>query len=69
MATTTSIVTLRLEDTLIQRIDRSAKRAGLTRTAYIVSWLPEARAGYPRITNNGSDPQGPARSDEPAAAR
>jgi hypothetical protein len=37
----TTNITLRLEDTLIRRIDKSAERQGLTRTAYILSWLPD----------------------------
>jgi hypothetical protein len=63
MATTTSIVTMRLENTLIERIDKSAKRAGLTRTEYIRQWLPDAYAD-PRITNDAPRPSEPARTDE-----
>jgi uncharacterized protein (DUF1778 family) len=32
---------LRIEQDQLERIDESATRAGLTRTAYVLSWLPE----------------------------
>jgi hypothetical protein len=65
-------ITMRLEDTLIERIDKNAAREGLTRTAYIVSWLPDASAddelertsGY-RITDAGLRHTGRAQGHEP----
>jgi hypothetical protein len=44
---------MRLENTLVARIDKSAERAGLTRTAYIISWLPEAGADAALERTNG----------------
>jgi hypothetical protein len=64
---TTSIITMRLENTLIARIDKSAERAGLTRTAYIRSWLPDDYE--PRITNDAHQPPESPRTDEPGPPR
>jgi hypothetical protein len=58
----TSIITMRLGDALIARIDESAKRAGLSRTEYIRQWLPENYDD--RITNGGRRPSEPAPGDE-----
>jgi hypothetical protein len=63
-----SIVTMRLDDALIQRIDTAAERAGLSRTSYIVSWLPEA-PDTSCITGTGPWLTGRSRSDEPVPAR
>ena len=77
MASSTTNITMRLENALVECIDKSAERAGLTRTAYIVSWLPDAydhqrgaapertngrdRVERPRIADAGLRPPGPAR--------
>lgn len=37
----TSTISLRLPVKLIQRIDRSAAQAGMNRTEYVTSYLPE----------------------------
>jgi hypothetical protein len=63
----TSIITMRLEDTLIARIDESAKRAGLTRTKYIRQWLPDDCE--PRITNGVHQPPEPPPTGEPGLPR
>jgi hypothetical protein len=72
MTSTTNIVTMRVEGTLVQRIDESVERAGLTRTAYIVSWLPDAgvadaleRINGFRITDAGLRHTARARKDDP----
>jgi hypothetical protein len=66
MASSTTNITMRLENALVECIDKSAERAGLTRSAYIVSWLPDAydgrdRVERPRIADAGQRPPGRAR--------
>lgn len=37
----TATVNLRVPVRILERIDKSAERSGLSRTAYFLSWLPD----------------------------
>lgn len=48
-----STVSLYLPTTTLQRIDQAAEREGMSRSAYVLSWLPEC---YDTPTDAQSEP-------------
>jgi predicted DNA binding CopG/RHH family protein len=45
-------VNMRIPDDILERIDHSATTNGLSRTQYILSWLPETHQSNDETANN-----------------
>jgi predicted DNA-binding protein len=52
-----STFSMRLDTELLERIDQDAKTAGMTRTAYVLSYLPEYYETSPAIAESQAEQQ------------